>query len=155
MLQNDIFLSVALTRHFNFLTWNLYVRLNFFLIKCSWESKSLQFLRKKFQDPMARAVFDICSSSPKPLHHRGFADDQGFDLKASYIATTLYENVRWMGSHLQDWIDYNGVAFSTELLEWGRIFSDFGGKKALHNYGWQTYQNVCTVGDKLSVLHSI
>ena len=42
-----------------------------------------------------------------------------------------------------------------ELLEWGRTFSDFGGKKALHNYGWQTYQNVCTVGDKLSFLHSI
>ena len=78
---------------------------------------------------MARAVFDICSSSPKPLHYRGFADDQGFDLKASYIATTLYENVNF-----QDWIDYNGVAFSIELLEWGRTFSDFGGKKALHNY---------------------
>ena len=26
---------------------------------------------------------------------------------------------RWMGSHFHDWIDYNGVAFSTELLEWG------------------------------------
>ena len=35
---------------------------------------------------------------------------------------------RWMGSHFQDWIDYNRVAFSTELLEWGRIFSGFGGK---------------------------
>ena len=23
---------------------------------------------------------------------------------------------RWMGSHFQNWIDYNGVAFSTELL---------------------------------------
>ena len=33
---------------------------------------------------------------------------------------------RWMGSHFHDWIDYNGVAFSIELLEWGRIFSDFG-----------------------------
>ena len=29
---------------------------------------------------------------------------------------------RWMGSHFHDWIDYNGVAFSIELLEWGRIF---------------------------------
>ena len=28
---------------------------------------------------------------------------------------------RWMGSHFYDWIDYNGVAFSTGLLEWGRI----------------------------------
>ena len=34
----------------------------------------------------------------------------------------------WMGSYFHDWIDYNGVAFSIELLEWGRIFSGFGGK---------------------------
>ena len=27
---------------------------------------------------------------------------------------------RWMGSHFHDWVDYNGVAFSIELLEWGR-----------------------------------
>ena len=34
---------------------------------------------------------------------------------------------RWMGSHFHDWIDYNGVAFSIELLvlEWGRTCSDF------------------------------
>ena len=43
---------------------------------------------------------------------------------------------RWMGSHFHDWIDYNGVAFSIELLEWGRTFSDFLGLKAvLHIYG--------------------
>ena len=36
---------------------------------------------------MARAVFDICSPSPKPLHHRGFADDQGFDFEGK-----LYSN---------------------------------------------------------------
>ena len=30
-----------------------------------------------------------------------------------------------MGSHLHDWIDYNGVTFSIELLEWDRTFSDF------------------------------
>ena len=35
---------------------------------------------------------------------------------------------RWMGSHFHDWSDYNGVAFSIELLEWGHKFSDFGGK---------------------------
>ena len=34
---------------------------------------------------------------------------------------------RWMESHFHDWIDYNGVAFSIELLEWGRIFSGFPG----------------------------
>ena len=33
---------------------------------------------------------------------------------------------RWMGSHFHYWCDYNGVAFSIELPEWGRTFSDFG-----------------------------
>ena len=36
---------------------------------------------------------------------------------------------RWMGSHFHDWTDYNGVAFSIDLLEWGRKFSDFWGKQ--------------------------
>ena len=31
----------------------------------------------------------------------------------------------WMGPHFLDWIDYNGVAFSIELLKWGRSFPDF------------------------------
>ena len=38
---------------------------------------------------------------------------------------------RWMGLHFHEWIDYNGVAFSTEVLEWGRIFSGFWGKNIL------------------------
>ena len=54
---------------------------------------------------------------------------------------------RWMGSHFQDWIDYNGVAFSIELLEWDRTYSDFWGKTVLHFSSRQTYQNVCTVGE--------
>ena len=29
---------------------------------------------------------------------------------------------RWMGSHFHNWIDYNGVTFSVELLEWGRTW---------------------------------
>ena len=37
----------------------------------------------------------------------------------------LMEMCRWMGSHFHDWIDYNGVAFSTELLEWVAYFRDF------------------------------
>ena len=37
----------------------------------------------------------------------------------------------WMGSHFHNWIDYNGVEFSIELLEWGRTFSHFLGKKIL------------------------
>ena len=28
----------------------------------------------------------------------------------------------WMGSNFHDWIDYNGLAFSIELLEWGGTF---------------------------------
>ena len=41
---------------------------------------------------------------------------------------------RWMGSHFHDWIDYNEVAFSIELLKWGRSFPDFLGKTVLHIY---------------------
>ena len=37
---------------------------------------------------------------------------------------------RWMKSHFHDWIDYNGVTFSIELLEWGRTFSDFLGSES-------------------------
>ena len=33
----------------------------------------------------------------------------------------------WMGSHFQDWIDYNGVTFLVESLEWGCTFSGFLG----------------------------
>ena len=39
-----------------------------------------------------------------------------------------------MGSHFHDWINYNGVAFSIELLEWGRTFLDVWGKKVLRIY---------------------
>ena len=39
---------------------------------------------------------------------------------------------RWMGLHFYDWIGYNGVTFSIELLEWGHTFSDFGVKTVRH-----------------------
>ena len=35
---------------------------------------------------------------------------------------------RWMRSHFHNRSDYNGVAFSIDLLEWDRKFSDFWGK---------------------------
>ena len=41
----------------------------------------------------------------------------------------LLRMCRWMGSHFHDWVDYNGVVFSMELLEWGRTFSDFWSKQ--------------------------
>ena len=48
---------------------------------------------------------------------------------------------RWMGSHFHDCIDYNGVAFSKELLEWGRIFSGF-------NFGVRIFWQVASLGIK-------
>ena len=44
----------------------------------------------------------------------------------------------WMGSHFHNWIDYNGAAFSIELLEWGHIFFDLGGENILasRDYGY-------------------
>ena len=43
---------------------------------------------------------------------------------------------RWIGSHFHVWIDYHGVAFSIEILEWGHKSSDFWCKTAiLHIYG--------------------
>ena len=39
---------------------------------------------------------------------------------------------RWMGLHFYDWIGYNGVTFSIELLEWGHTFSHFGVKTVRH-----------------------
>ena len=35
------------------------------------------------------------------------------------------------GVAFHDWIDFNGVAFSIELLEWGRTFSLLLGNKVL------------------------
>ena len=39
---------------------------------------------------------------------------------------------RWMGSHFKVRSDYNGVAFSIQILEWGHTFSDFWCKTVLH-----------------------
>ena len=58
-----------------------------------------------------------------------------------------------MGSNFQDLVDYNRVAISIELLEWGCTFSVFWGKTVLYIY--KMCQNVCTVSEKESVLHSI
>ena len=51
---------------------------------------------------------------------------------------------RWMGSHFHDWIDCNGVA---HFLIFGVI--------QFFIFKQQTYHNVCAVGEKASVLHSI
>ena len=41
---------------------------------------------------------------------------------------------RTMGAHFHDWIDFYGVAFSIELLEWDRTSSDFWGKTYSSSY---------------------
>ena len=46
-------------------------------------------------------------------------------------STRLMGMCRCMGLYFHEWIDYNGVAFSIELLEWGRIFSKFWSKNIL------------------------
>ena len=46
---------------------------------------------------------------------------------------------RWMGSHFHDWIDYNGVTFLVELLEWGRTFMGFLGYE---NSGKQKFKSI-------------
>ena len=65
---------------------------------------------------------------------------------------------RWMGSHFHDWIDYNGVAFSIELLEWSSTFSDLWGKTEqffLFTVGTNVPECLYTVGEKYSVLHLV
>ena len=39
--------------------------------------------------------------------------------------TRLMGMCYWMESHFHNWIDYNGLAFSIDLLEWGHTFSAY------------------------------
>ena len=45
----------------------------------------------------------------------------------------LMRMCRWMGPHFHDWIDYNDVAFSIELLEWDCTFSVFEVRNWIQN----------------------
>ena len=55
---------------------------------------------------------------------------------------------RWMGPHFHYWIDYNGIAFSVELLEWGQ---DLGGRIfwQVGSLGIKKYRMIC--GTKIRV----
>ena len=55
---------------------------------------------------------------------------------------------RWMGSHFHDWIDYNGVAFSIELLQWGRTFSEFWGLDSSPYLRLANVPECCTADEK-------
>ena len=56
-----------------------------------------------------------------------------FSLLVSFRPGALIPNKRlmrmccWKGLHFYNRIDYNGVTFLVELLEWGRTFSGFLG----------------------------
>ena len=55
---------------------------------------------------------------------------------------------RWMGSHFYNWIDYNGVAFLVELIEWGRTFSGFLGYENSGKHGKQGFKKRKIRGQK-------
>ena len=59
---------------------------------------------------------------------------------------------RWTGSHFHDWSDYNGIAFSIDLLEWGRKFSDFGGKKGfkMERFSFKKSESCCLLNLTIS-----
>ena len=53
---------------------------------------------------------------------------KGINSPGGTLLREVIGNVPLDGSHFHDWSDYNGVAFSIELLDRDRNFSDFGGK---------------------------
>ena len=66
----------------------------------------------------------------------------------------------WMGLHFHDWMDYNGVAFSTQLLEWGCIFSGFGSENspASRDFGYfwvLKYRTICGTNMKVKYVFCI
>ena len=48
---------------------------------------------------------------------------------------------RWMGWHFHGWSNYNGVAFSIELLECGRKFSEIRTESRTNFLGYVGIQN--------------
>ena len=66
--------------------------------------------------------FCVLQASTKTSPKREASAERGLLPREGALPTNrLMGMCRWMGSHFHDWIDYNGVAFSTALLEWGRI----------------------------------
>ena len=87
--------------------------------------------------PKSEGALDCFSSICNPLNHppRSAPAQQVLLVHpgggGALPSNRLMGMCRWMGSHFHGWIDYNGVAFSIELLEWGCIFSGFGGKNIM------------------------
>ena len=100
-----------------------------------FESNIEQSGNNYFNSNSLKAKGDLFSQrrhTHKQLLHKGTADSYYYHHEPGGVGGVLPDKrlmgmCCWMGSHFHDWIDYNGVAFSTELLEWGRTFSDLLG----------------------------
>ena len=60
----------------------------------------------------------ILNGSSEELGKRGFLKDE-----VGMKGKRLKEMCHWMGSYFHDCVDYNGAAFSIQLLQWGCTFS--------------------------------
>ena len=83
--------------------------------------------KQNVQTSVATGLFLACvQTAPFPKKKIGKRDDPGGG------GTPLQEanrDVPLDGVHFHDWIDYNEVVFSIDLLEWSHKFSDFWGEK--------------------------
>ena len=82
---------------------------------------------RRFVDPQLRSSTLHKSSRLQNIFDRFYC--YFVSLKVPWgvlLSNGLMVMCRWMGSHFYGWIDYNGVAFLLESLEWDRTFSGFG-----------------------------
>ena len=79
-------------------------------------------------DPTKTRTCRYLIHMPFLLGHGAFPRERG----GGGVTSLLMGMCGWMGPHFDDWIDYNGIVSSIELLEWGRKFS---GKIVFHIYG--------------------
>ena len=99
-----------------------------FLFAVTYETTTTFNVLRKFTAFLPKvSVISLCYSASLLLCNTSFSLAPGGVLPNK----RLLRMCRWMGSHFHNWTDYNGVTFLVELLEWGRKFSGFLGKKTL------------------------
>ena len=88
-----------------------------------------EFLSKPSRKPQntKTSLSSLVSDSSQLPNSRQQQRGGGGELSSNRLLGMCY----WVGSHFQGWIDYYGVAFSLQLLEWDRTFSGFGGSENL------------------------
>ena len=114
--------QVINSRHSSFLTVNQETKTS---QSPGWATQTIFSLSPEAKSFAVRLLYAVSLLSPSLLTQYLF----------SACAIQPYKRLmgmcRLMGSHFHDWIDYNGIAFSKELLEWGRTFSDFWGQRVV------------------------